>query len=215
MNCSELDGVVQEGIVAVQSDAGFFLLMVLLFLTSGTLLVAGELLARPLAGLVAGTTSAVGVFVVTQPFGVACPWRLGLSLAAAVGAAALALCLLKGGLFALGATAFGATAHVVYQALPMDPGDAVFLGESVYYYGSVAVAGLLGAVVSVVTRTYVLRITTSLLGGSGVAATTYLVADRSGESVPSLALVGIMNIASLVGLGTQHAIARRRKKSPA
>ena len=131
-------------------------------------------------------------------------------------AACLVLCLLKAGLFVLGASAFGTLAHFVYEALPfLDDAEPPFvlMGRSGYYYVVVGVAGIVGAVVAHVQKTQIVRITTSLLGGGGLALTTHLVVEReSDEKVPDVALLAILVVGTLFGVFVQHRIAKTRRQ---
>jgi hypothetical protein len=216
MNCTALDLAVDEAHTLVTSDAGFYVGCGALLLVSVVLLVLGETWVRPLGAVVGGTAAAVAVYVLSALVDdVPCTGRLVSAAVAGVLAACLVLCLLKAGLFVLGASAFGTLAHFAYEAMPflddLDP-PFVFLERSGYYYIVVGAAGVVGAVVSHVQRTQVVRITTSLLGGGGLALTTHLVVARESEQgVPDVALLGILLVSTVVGVVVQTRIAKRRK----
>ena len=219
MNCTELDLTVVEAHLLVTSDAGFYVGCGALLLISLFLLVMGETWVRPLGAVVGGTAAAVAVYVLSVLFdGVPCTGRLVASGIAGVLAASLVLCLLKAGLFVLGASAFGALAHFVYAAMPflddLDP-PFVLLERSGYYYMVVGAAGLMGAVVAHVQRVQVVRITTSLLGGGGLALTTHLVGTREGdnEGVPDVALLIILLVGTVVGVVVQTRLAKKRPRT--
>lgn len=218
MNCTELDTAVDEVYTLLASDAGFYVACAALLLVSGLLLVMGETWVRPLGAVVGGTGAAVAVYVLSAVFdGVPCTGRLVSSGVAGVLAASLVLCLLKAGLFVLGASAFGTLAHFVYEALPfLDDLDPPFelVGRSGYYYIVVGVAGVVGAVVAHVQKTQIVRITTSLLGGGGVALTTHLVVRREtgGERVPDAALLAILLVGTLFGVFVQHRIGKVKQR---
>lgn len=217
MNCTELDAAVDDVHALVTSDAGFYVGCGVLLLLSGVLLVFGETWVRPLGAVVGGAGAAAAVYVLSAALdAVPCTGRLVASGVAGVLAACLVLCLLKAGLFVLGASAFGTLAHFVYEALPfLDDAEPPFvlLGRSGYYYVAVGVAGIVGAVVAHLQKTEVVRITTSLLGGGGVALATHLVVEReSGEEVPDVALLAILLVGTLFGVFVQHRLAKTRRK---
>lgn len=219
MNCSELDLAVEEGIAAAQTDVGFGIIVTSTGLISLSMIVFGERIARPLAGIVAFGGAAVFLFGITGTTvansSLPCLARVIISAVGGLACAALAWCLLKGGLFVLGGTAFGTVAHFVYRSIPLtathDP-PFVIMGESGYYYITLGVTGLAGALVSIAMKKQFMRIATSLIGGGGLALTTHLVADRIEEEVPALVLVFIMIAGTAVGVGAQHYLSKRHKR---
>jgi|TARA_A100001015_G_C14836602_1_gene650738 hypothetical protein len=220
MNCTELDLAVEEGMKATQTDLGFGIIVVSTGLASLALLLFGERIARALAGIIAFGGTAVFLFVVTSTTvasaNLPCLARVIISVTGGLSVAALAWCLLKGGLFVLGGAAFGSVAHFVYYSIPLarthNP-PFVILGQSGYYYITVGVAGLAGAIVSLVMKKQFMRLTSSLIGGGGLALTTHLVAERSGEDIPSIVLVFIMLISTGLGVVSQHFLSKYKKKS--
>ena len=118
MNCTELDLAVEEGMKATQTDLGFGIIVVSTGLASLALLLFGERIARALAGIIAFGGTAVFLFVVTSTTvasaNLPCLARVIISVTGGLSVAALAWCLLKGGLFVLGGAAFGSVAHFVY-----------------------------------------------------------------------------------------------------
>ena len=216
INCTELDGAVEDARrLLVEGDAGFALLIGVLLLGSGALLVRGETLVRPMAALVGGGAAAVAVYVLTALVDDAtCVARLVASGVAAVLAAVLALCVFKTGLFVLGAAGFGAVAHLLYESLPLGglAPPFVLLGRSGYYYLTLAAAAVVGAVVAYVQRTHFVRISSSLLGGGGVALAVWLLADRAGEDAPPLALLVVLATCTVGGVVVQRHLARRKTR---
>ena len=65
---------------------------------------------------------------------------------------------------------------------------------------------------SVLMKKQFLRITSSVLGGGGLAVTPHLVADRLGETLPPIALVGILLGGTGMGILAQHYLSQRRGK---
>ena len=115
----------------------------------------------------------------------------------------------------LGAAALGSAAHFVYQSIPIAESHSppfVIFGQSGYYFITVGVAGLTGAIVSVAMKKQYMRLTASLIGGAGLALTSHLVAERSGEEIPPLLFVLILLISTAFGVVSQHMLSTYRKK---
>ena len=207
MNCTDLDGALSDvQTTLIQQDGGFAVAVAALALVSLLLLVAGGELMRPLSAVVAGVGGGVGVFVLTAAVSMGCETRLMVSGVAAILAALLAGCLVRSGLFVLGAGGFAVVAHFVYDALPLDDvhGPFVLLGRSGYYYIAMLVAVVLGAAVGVCQRKHFVRVSSSLLGGGGLALTTHLVVRRGGGTLPSVVILAILIAATVAGVGIQH-----------
>ena len=164
MNCSELDAASSHlRDAVVDSDWGFALACAAIAVPSLLLLAAGEQLMRVLSALVAGVGGGVAVFVVTEAVrpAVACEARLIAAGVAAVGAAVLAVCVVRTGLFALGAAGFGVVTHLVYDSLPLaaaTAGAPRLLGRPVHYYLAMAAMVALGAIVGALQRREFVRI---------------------------------------------------------
>ena len=216
MNCSELDLAIRDCVNAARTDVGFGILAVSGGLTSFALLLFGQYIARTLAGFIAFSGTTVFLFVITNVSSqsLPCMARVIISAVGGLAMAAFAWCLLKGGLFILGATAFGTVSHFVYVSLPIASSHTppfLIMGRSGYYYIAVGVAGLGGAIVSIVMKKQFLRLTSSLIGGGGAALTSYFVANRFGTKIPSLVLVFIMLISAGLGVVSQDFISRYQK----
>jgi hypothetical protein len=219
MNCTKLDLAVEEGLNAAQTDVGFGMIVGSAGLASLALLLIGERIARALAGLIAFGGSTVFLFVVTSTTvassSIPCVARVIISVTGGLSVASLAWCLLKGGFFVLGGAAFGSVSHFVYHSIPISRTHTppfVILGQSGYYYITIGVAGLAGAVVAVVMKKQFMRLTSSLIGGGGLALTTHLVAERSGEEIPPIVLVFILLISTGFGVVSQQLLSKYQKE---
>lgn len=237
MNCTEIDIIYEDGMRGVHTDMGFWTLVLLGGTISSSLLVFGEKLARPFAGLLAFAGGTSFVYVVTQSSGLPCIPRVVLALVGGLSMASLAWCLLKGGLFVLGGAAFGSVAHFVYEAIRPSDDQTPFeiVGRSAYYLITVGVAGLSGAIVAVVMRKHVLRVTSSLLGGAGLTAVVHAVSSRiandeevssgsgpvwgsgetegfSAQTLPPVVLLVVLLGSTAFGIVSQHWMAQKRKK---
>jgi hypothetical protein len=172
-----------------------------------------------MAALLGATGAAVGVFAITRGAdAVGCEERLLASAAAALAGTVLALCVFRGGLFLLGATAFGAVAHVVYEALVAsgtvsDASAPRVLGRSAYHYAAVGGGALVGAVATCAQRKHFVRVVTSLLaGGCLVLAAHVALSTRQWQDVSSWAPPAIVGVTAVAGTLAQGAWARRARR---
>lgn len=170
LNCSHVDDVLAK-VAYLQTGEGDetrFVLPVLVFAASLAFLVAGF---RVFRGMVAAGTS-VAALVASYSFlyDVDCVAKLVITGLAGLCALLLILCVLKVGLFLLGAAAFGATAHFVCDALPLDGLDLPeFQGRSAAHWLVVTISGTVGACVVYCNRDKVIVVVTSMLGAAGVS----------------------------------------------
>lgn len=215
MNCTELDMAVSDiHTLYLEEDAAFAVVCVASVIISGLFVVQGEELMRPLAAISGGLGATAATFVLSSLFFDDCNVRLVASGIAGVMAAILALCILKSGLFILGAAGFGAITHLVYDALPLEDVSPPFtlLGRSGYYYIAMGVAVFSGAIIAWCQKKPFVRITSSLIGGAGLSFTTWIVAERAGERLPSVALLAILVASVVVGVPTQKYTKQYREK---
>lgn len=218
MNCTELDAFVDslsENIA--RDDVSFGVGLLSLFLVSFALLTHGERLVRPLAAVLGGVLGGGGTFLLTRGIDISIPCEARLAVAAVAGVvlAVLAMCVLKTGLFLLGALGLGATAHLVWESLPLDgvAGPFTLAGRAGWYYIVVGGAALTGAVVSQLQKKRFTRIASSVLGGSGLAVGVHLMYARNGTTAPPALLLGVVIGSSIAGSFTQHYLQRRRKRT--
>ena len=73
-------------------------------------------------------------------------------------------------------------------------------------------AGVVGTVVATVMRKQLLRLTSSLLGGGGLAFSIHLIAQRSGEEAPPVLHVIVLGASACVGLVAQHLLSDEQRK---
>lgn len=216
MNCTELDGAMAEALdQIVESDAGFAVCVLTLACVSISLLTHGEELVRPLAAIVGGLVGGGGGFLLTRFFqpSLPCEARLGVAGVAAVVVATLAICVLKTGLFLLGAFGLGSIAHLVWESLPLKDveGPFILFARPGWYYIAVGAAGVAGAVASQLQKKHFTRIASSVLGGSGLAVGTHLVFSRSGQTAPPVLLLCVVVLSSAFGTYAQHRLGRWRR----
>ena len=180
------------------------------------LLLFGEHIVRVTAAVLSGGIGAILVFVMTRYFqpSLACAARLGISLTAGVILAILALCLLKTGLFVLGAVSFGALAHLLWDSFPLQDvsGPFTIATRAGWYYISIGGASIVGGIVAHKERKKLMRAASSAVGASGLAFVTFLAFDRSGDEVPAPILLVLLVGGTLLGLFVQTYLSKRKKR---
>ena len=217
MDCSDLDGATLEadGLLA-EHDGVFAGGVAALVLASAALLSHGEFVVRPLAALAGGSAGAVGVYVLSGQVAPEPPCTARLTTAGVAGAtlAVLTLCLLRRGVFLLGALGMGLSAHFVYEALGLDAVAAPFDvgGRSGWYAASVTGAAAAGAAASRLQRREFVCNISSLLGASGLALAVHLSAARAGAEVPPVATLALVTAATGGGVAAQAMLRRRRTR---
>ena len=206
MNCSDVDLVVDAvPDFFVDTDFGFSVGMFLLLSLSILLVVRGEKIVRPVSVLLGGAGGAVATYALFLD-SLSCVQRLIVSAVAGVSASLLVLCLLGNGIALLGGVASGTVVHLVYHSLPLDSVSPPFevSGTSGVYLLAVGGSFLAGGIVSCIYRSSLLRIVSSLVGGSGLSLLVYLVVERwDGSSVPSAVLLLLIGVTCPVGYWIQ------------
>jgi len=210
MNCTDLDIAFDHGISAINTDVGFWAAVGTLAIASFTVLCFGQRVARPLAGVLAFVGATLGLFWLMDS--VACEVRIVVSLVAGVMAATVALCLLKGGMFILGGAAFGTVVHFTYEAIdfPHKPPFEI-MGRSGVYFLTVGAASVIGAVTSVCFKKHFMRITTSLIGGGGIALVLYLCSNRNNWDLASVVYLSVLIASALMGMFIQRCLSSRSR----
>lgn len=127
--------------------------------------------------ITAAVAAAVFAFWAVYSFGrdsgerITCEALVIVSVALAFVAAFAAGCIVKAGLFFIGAAAVGATVHLVYSAFPTlhDIGDQPTVADrSVAYWGLIVAGSVAGGLALRWHSAPVLELFTSLVGGAGV-----------------------------------------------
>jgi hypothetical protein len=216
MNCTQIDIGLEEGIQFVGgSNAGFAAAIAPLILFSLALLSHGELLVRPLCGIVGGIGGFVGMYMLTLLFGsMSCTIRLAVAGITGAICSLLAICLFKAGISILGAAGLGTVAHFIYTSLPLHdiPPPFVFLGKSGYYYATMMASIVIGGIVACCQKKQFIRLSSSLIGGGGCATAAYFIIDKTGGVIPSIAFLLIMTGSSVGGVLLQGYLSKRRKE---
>lgn len=200
-------------------DDGIYMIpSILLMVASVATLAAGYKIIRPLTAGVA----LVSAFALVYSFvndEIACEWRLGISSVVSVCAMLLACFLMKAGIFAIGAAAFGISTHFVYDALPITWNDGMPMigNQSLVYWISMAIGIIIGGILAHKGRKRIMMIVSSMIGAVGLSfSLSRLVED---DSVSSVVWFFVAVLACPCGVACQWYLdvreEARKKKPPA
>lgn len=220
INCSQLDVAFRDvEYLITDSDGGFVIASSVIVVPSLLLLGYGEHIVRPMSAVVGGTAGSVAMyFVLTRIINtyIQCEVRLVISGISGLLLALFALFVLKTGLFLIGAAAVGGLTHLVYESLPLSELKPPFViaGRSGWYFIAITGGVLIGAILSQCQKKNFVRIISSLLGGGGIAAATFLVALRidATYNLSSVVLLAIVATSTLLGTLIQHTLSKRKKE---
>ena len=147
--------------------------------------------------------------------GLPCEARLIGALVVALLAAVLAFCVLKVGLFLLGAVAAGGTVFLFFEAFPqLDGGPSLVANRSVMAWGIMLLAGLLGGLLVRCNSEKVLELVTALVGGLGFAHSVHGLVAVAGAELPGWGYVAIAIVTALPGWWLQRRERLKRKQRP-
>ena len=221
MNCTEFDNLYDEIITHISGTSQVFWISTLCLVSifSLLMLVVGAKILRPAAAIVAGCAGIVLGYTVTSEMGeVKCEIKLITSAVFGFVLGLIASCLLRAGLFILGGAAFGAVAHYMFEVIPEDilPELFAFQNRNGLYWIVVGCAALTGSILALVLKKQFLRVATSMIGGSGMALSTYIVFEEllvPPVFVHPAILLSISIVTSLIGIYIQMYLARRKKRN--
>ncbi len=220
MNCTEFDNVYNEIMAHVTTSSQIFWISMMAFsvVFSSLMLFSGEKLLRPSSAIIAGVLGIfIGYWITTQMGQVKCYIKLIVSGVFGIVLAAIASVVIKIGLFLLGGVAFGAVAHYLFDIIPVDvlPDLFAFQNRNGLYWIVVSVSGIIGSILALIFKEDFMRITTSMIGGSGISFSTYILFyelfDPPVEVHPGVFLA-ITVISSIIGFVVQTHFAKRKKK---
>jgi len=222
MNCTEFDYLYDDIVAHVSTTSQIFWISTasFSFIFCILMICAGEKLFRPASALIAGLVGLVLGYMITTEMGdVKCYIKL---IVASVFALVLSIsvsCLLKAGLFLLGGAAFGAVAHYSFEIIPGDvlPNIFAFQNKNGLYWIVVGCSGLIGAILSLVYKKKFMRLATSMIGGSGISLSIYILCFEILNPpiyIHPGVLLGITIVLSIFGyLFQRHLSKRRNNKS--
>ena len=216
MNCSNLDSAYETTLTLLTSETGTVVYSSLLGVGGLALMLFGYLIARPTACFIAGIAASVAVFVVTDTADLNCVMRLVVSGLGGLVACLVALCLVRNGMFILGAIGFGVVSHYVYATIPVDESTAPFVAwdKSAYYWSTITGSALLGAVLTCLMKQTMLVFSTAFIGASLFAVGVAAASDRFGDGIHEAAVLAIIIGPGTCGVFAQMTLQRhmRQKK---
>ena len=191
------------------SDPSSVVVPVITLSLSLLLLVCGGRMFRLSAALAAflfGFWAAYS-FVRTSGAGVSCEVSLIVGGTVGVLAAVSTGCVLKAGLFFVGAAAFAALVHLLFSAFPTlhDIGNQPTLAEKSFaYWALLLVAAIVGGLMLKWKSDSILEIATAVVGGAGFAYSLHSISDAVGVNVDNWVFMLSGVVASAVGILVQR-----------
>ena len=150
VNCTEIDFVLEKVATfhhTYDEDWMSLILPITLLSISFTFLITGFYTFKPLIAIGGSLASFVAVY--TMMDNIVCETKLLITGVCSLSVLFLILCLLKFGLFIIGAASFAATTHYVYETIPEStfPDDIpTFQNRSIIYWISMIAGIIVGAV---------------------------------------------------------------------
>ena len=178
MNCTEYDYLYNGIITHSSTTTQLFWIVLSSFslLFSILMITVGEKVFRPASALIAGVFGLfLGYMITTEIGDVKCFIKLTVSAGFSLVLSILVLCIMKAGFFLLGGAAFGAVSHYLFEIFPKNElPNSVFQNKNGLYWIVVACSSLVGAILSIVFKKKFLRLATSMIGGSGISFSVYV-----------------------------------------
>lgn len=174
------------------------------------LLAQGYKVIRPTSALIGFVFGFAVIFIYGDEM--ECMWRIIISGLVGLCTSCAIFCLLKSGIFVIGATGFGVSTHFLYESLPIEWPDEIpsFRDKSVVYWGSMAVAVVGGAVAVHRGRKRVMMVVSSLIGGVGLAIGLEGMLDAPDVSLLVWLLIGA--VAAVSGTALQFYLDKREHR---
>lgn len=220
LNCTELDETLAHThAFVVRHPVGGVVTAVCLILAGLVLVAYGERVIRLTGTVIGGTATLVLSYAVLAHAPLACEWRVGIAAALAVVVALAVSCVLKSGVFLVGAAGLAGVTHVVYDALPAAltrPTTSFQLADrSGFYYVAMGVAVVGGGVLAHTQRTKLVRILAAAVGGACVVLAVHIAWVRWGgtdEGVPPSVALAVLLVCTALGTALQTYLRTRERR---
>ena len=201
---------------------GIVVAIVSLILVGIVLLAYGERIIRPAGAVIGGVaTLTVSYVILGYATQLQCEVRATVACVLAVLVALAISCILKSGVFLVGAAGLGAVTHLVYDALPdtltRPTSSFELMDRSGYYYIAMGVALVGGGILSYTQRKKLMRIMSSAVGGGCLVLATHLMWMQGFDrAVPAVVALVLLILSTVGGAFLQHYLKHRiqRQKQP-
>lgn len=218
MKCNEVFDVIQDGVEYVDNNGeGKIACISVLMLLSCGLLFFGAKIVKTLSFIVGsglGFTSTFAILRVTNA-NVSCATTFIVSGSVSLVCGLLLLCCLKTGTLLVGGAGLGVATHYVWTALSVSISNApfYFLDKSAYYYAALLSSSTMGVLLSVCAKKTTLRVSTSCIGGAGLALGVHwsLSVSKAGE-LPPWGALAIFSASVCVGTWSQTKLQKGRRR---
>lgn len=221
MNCTELDIVLEHTReVVIEHPVGVIVAVSALLITGVTLLTYGERIIRPAGAVIGGVATLIVSFAtIGYITDLQCEVRMGIAGVLSVIVALAISCILKSGVFLVGAAGLAAVTHLVYDALPhtlTQPTTSFqLMDRSGYYYIAMSVAVVAGGILAYTQRKKLMRIMSSAVGGGCIVLAIHLVWIQATDTgIPSIVALIVLLFSTVTGAFLQHYMSQRRHRRP-
>jgi hypothetical protein len=208
---TRLQQVIEMRNTAVEhlDDPSSIVVPVLVICASLVTLFAGARLFRFAASFSAAGFAFYAVYTFGRTTGdrVSCEALIIVSSIVAAIAAIAAGCILKAGLFSVGAAAMAFIVHMIYSAftqLHYIGNQPILAEKSLAYWGLMLLAGIAGGLVLRWNSNPILEVITSCVGGAGMAYSLHAIADIAGANVDEWVFMASGLGATVVGIVVQR-----------
>ena len=202
VNCTEIDFVLDKIATfhhTYNEDMMTLFLPISILVLSFTFLTTGFYTFKPLIAV--GGSLASFVVVYTMLDNLECETKLLITGICSLCVLFLIFCLLKFGLFVIGAASFAVTTHYVYETIPESsfPDDLpTFQNRSIVYWISMLIGTVVGAVTVHFGKDQVIIVVTSLLGGFGVSVSISMMVLENLSPWIWIAVAGVLTIVGTI-----------------
>ena len=191
------------------NDSTSVIAPVFILVLSLVVLLFGARLFRLASALSAGAFAfwAVYSFIRTSSDQVSCEASIIIASFMALIAAISAGCILKAGLFFVGAAGAAGLVHLIFTAFPglHDMGDQpTLLDKSFAYWGLILLSAIAGGLVLRWNSKPILEVATSFVGGTGLAYALHSINDTAGGSADNWVFMLSGLVAAIVGILVQR-----------
>tara|TARA_B110001450_G_scaffold257061_1_gene290800 strand:- start:1517 stop:2233 length:717 start_codon:yes stop_codon:yes gene_type:complete len=218
-NCTEFDTLLRLTHGAVADNPIGIAISIVSLLFVGTILLAyGERIIRPAGAVIGGLATLVISYVTLEYTSqLHCEVRVIIACVLAVLAALAISCILRSGVFLVGAVGLGSVTHIVYDAIPTtitrSNTSLEFMNRSAYYYIAMTIALVGGGILSYTQRKKLMRIMSSAVGGGCIVLAVHLVwIQMFDNGIPATVALVLLLLSTVCGAFLQHFLKHRKDR---